>query len=98
VEFDGRAGGQRRLSMRDAQVGLFAAGPPAGTRGLVWDPEDEIPADAPVAPPAVRCSRQSFDATAVRAFADGRPHDCFGAGWEATCGHLRTPPLAHRPL
>ncbi len=86
--------GQRRLSARGAQAGLFTADVRAGAQGLVWDPDDEIPADAPVDPPAVRCSRQSFEAAAVRAFADGRPHDCFGAGWEATRAHLRTPRIA----
>ena len=91
---DGSVDGHRRLSVRAGQAGIFGAELLAGTQGLVWDPEDEIPDEAPVAAPAIGSSRHSFDPAAVHAFADGRPHDCFGAGWEATRAHLRTPRIA----
>ena len=37
------------------------------------------------------CTKQTFDANALRAFADGRPYDCFGPGWDVTRAHVRTP-------
>src|ERR1022692_3959257 len=39
---------------------------------------------------AASCGRQPGP-DAVRAFAEGRPADCFGAGWRATSAHVRTP-------
>src|SRR5206468_2912404 len=41
--------------------------------------------------PAKSTKIRSFDSTRVRAFADGRPADCFGDGFEATYTHTATP-------
>ncbi|MGA3324547.1 MAG: beta keto-acyl synthase, partial [Terriglobia bacterium] len=44
-------------------------------------------------PEGHRLSR-SFSRDAVAAFAEGRVYDCFGAGFERTCAHVRTPRIA----
>ena len=62
---------------------------------MLWDPADRSPADdGPLDAPAVRGAASSFAAEQVRAFADGRPADCFGPGCEATRAHVRTPRIA----
>jgi PfaB family protein len=86
--------GQRRLTVRNGQAGIFADDLPTSSPGLVWDPEDEIPEELSADPPAIQCSRHAFGPAAVQAFADGRPHDCFGTGWEQTRAHVRTPRIA----
>jgi 3-hydroxymyristoyl/3-hydroxydecanoyl-(acyl carrier protein) dehydratase len=56
-----------------------------------WDPAGAPPApDGRLDPPPVRCTRDRFDAEAVRALAAGRPADCFGPEWEITRAHVRT--------
>ena len=86
--------GQRRLTVRNGQAGIFANDLPTRSVGVVWDPEDEIPEKLSADPPAIQCSRHAFGPAAVQAFAAGRPHDCFGAGWEPTRAHVRTPRIA----
>ncbi|MER5176973.1 beta-ketoacyl synthase N-terminal-like domain-containing protein [Streptomyces sp. NPDC002896] len=86
-----------RLTVRDGQAGFFTDAELAGTGGVLWDPAADAPdAAAPLAPPALPlpASRRSFGGDAVRAFAEGRPYDCFGPEWRPTRAHVRTPRIA----
>ena len=47
-----------------------------------------------VDPPAVTCSRSAFRGAELRAFAEGRPWECFGPGFEFSHTHTRTPTIA----
>ncbi|WP_063772726.1 beta-ketoacyl synthase N-terminal-like domain-containing protein [Streptomyces sp. CT34] len=90
--YDCYVGDELRLSVRNGQAGFFTRAELAGTEGLRWDPAEcaplpELPLDAPVQ----RCTRLSFTAEHVRAFAAGRPADCFGPGWDLTRAHVRSP-------
>ena len=38
-------------------------------------------------------TQRSFDASAIRAFAEGRPWDCFGEQYELARTHTRTPTI-----
>jgi 3-hydroxymyristoyl/3-hydroxydecanoyl-(acyl carrier protein) dehydratase len=76
----------------ELRAGLEAASgppPPAGPAALL------IPRHAPppgqVDPPAVACSRRSFDTDSLRALWEGRVLDCFGPGFEWAESHTRTP-------
>jgi 3-hydroxymyristoyl/3-hydroxydecanoyl-(acyl carrier protein) dehydratase len=89
-----RVGDRVGLVVRNGHAGFFTAEELSAARGVVWDAEDEIPPEAGVAGPVVVCSRRSFDPAAVAAFAEGRPVECFGPGWEATAAHLRSPRVA----
>jgi acyl transferase domain-containing protein/3-hydroxymyristoyl/3-hydroxydecanoyl-(acyl carrier protein) dehydratase len=85
-------GDELRLTVRNGQAGFFTDAELAAADGVRWDPPQDLPAtDTPYDPPAVARTASCFDAEAVHAFADGRPADCFGAGWEATKAHVRTP-------
>ncbi|MGW1076670.1 hypothetical protein ACWD4A_28395, partial [Streptomyces sp. NPDC002537] len=89
---DCRVGDELRLSIRDARAGLFTDTELATTEGIRWEPAaappPDVPHDPPPAPPA---GPRGFPAHSVRAFADGRPYDCFGPDWERARGHRRTP-------
>ncbi len=88
--------GAPRLSVRAGQAGFFTDQELADSDGCLWTPEDqEIVANPRLDPPAVVGSRSSFTADQVAAFADGRPWDCFGPGWELAQPHTRTPRIAH---
>ncbi|MFI6956522.1 beta-ketoacyl synthase N-terminal-like domain-containing protein [Nocardia sp. NPDC050408] len=88
-------GDELRLTITKGQAGLFTDAELAGGRGLPWRPEDDVPSlDGIVDPPAIPWRRGAFTAEQVAAFADGRPADCFGAGWELTRSHIRTPRIA----
>jgi len=89
---DGHSGGRRYLSVRNGQAGFFTDEELANARGVVWRPEDAAPtAGARVDPPALTTTRTSFDREAVRAFANGRAHECFGPEFVRTRTHTRTP-------
>ena len=45
----------------------------------------------------VVCEARSFGRDRLRAFAEGRPWDCFGPGFEATRAHVRTPRISGGP-
>ncbi|PRW63503.1 beta-ketoacyl synthase N-terminal-like domain-containing protein [Actinopolyspora mortivallis] len=85
------SGQERQLSVREGQAGFFTHEELEQAPGLMWDAVDEAPAPGSIAPPLVRCRDSHFDFEAVRAFAEGRPADCFGHGWERTRAHVRTP-------
>jgi len=91
-EYDCRSNGELVLTVRHGQAGFFSDEELANTGGVLWDPAATEPdPDAPMDPPMVRCTAGSFDATAVGAFTEGRPADCFGPGWEATRADVRSP-------
>jgi 3-hydroxymyristoyl/3-hydroxydecanoyl-(acyl carrier protein) dehydratase len=90
--YDCYVGDELRLSVRNGQAGFFTRAELDNTDGVRWDPTDCSPADdVPLDAPAVRGAASSFTAEQVLAFADGRPADCFGPGWEATRAHVRSP-------
>ncbi len=91
-EYDCHAGDTLLLTVRDGQAGFFNDDELADTGGVLWDASAvSPPPDAPLDPPAVRCTRAAFDSDAVHALAQGRPDVCFGPGWETTRAHVRTP-------
>ena len=90
--YDCYVGDELRLTVRSGQAGFFTDAELASTAGVIWDPETEQPpADTPLDPPAVAGAPRRYDAEAVRAFADGRPYDCFGPAWDTTRAHVRSP-------
>ncbi|MFJ3705632.1 MULTISPECIES: polyketide synthase [unclassified Streptomyces] len=90
--YDCFVGDELRLSVRDGRAGFFTKAELEDTDGVRWDPATSPPApDMPQDAPAVHCTRSSFTAGQVRAFADGRPADCFGPGWDVTRSHVRSP-------
>jgi 3-hydroxymyristoyl/3-hydroxydecanoyl-(acyl carrier protein) dehydratase len=92
-EYDCRAGDTLLLTVRNGQAGFFTDDELSRTGGVLWDATAAGSPDA-ADPPAVPCERSAFDADAVGALADGRPDVCFGAGWNATRAHVRTPRIA----
>ncbi len=95
-EYDCIVAGERRLTVRDAQAGFFNQQELADALGALWTPESgvaELAPDARVDPPPIRCEKRSFTHDEVRAFSEGRPVDCFGAGFEWTETHTRTPKI-----
>ncbi|WP_309248819.1 beta-ketoacyl synthase N-terminal-like domain-containing protein [Streptomyces sp. MNP-20] len=85
------ATGKLRLSVRDGQAGFFTDAELTDSKGVLWAPA-ELPApQTPAVPAALDCSKSAFGPDEVRAFAEGRSADCFGAGWERTRAHVRTP-------
>ncbi|MFE4453520.1 beta-ketoacyl synthase N-terminal-like domain-containing protein [Streptomyces sp. NPDC056796] len=90
--YDCYVGDELRLSVRDGQAGFFTRAELDGSDGVRWDPATSAPdPGVPQDAPALSCARSSFTAEQVRAFADGRPADCFGPGWDVTRSHVRTP-------
>jgi 3-hydroxymyristoyl/3-hydroxydecanoyl-(acyl carrier protein) dehydratase len=89
---DCRVDGELRLTGRDCVAGFFTQEELARSGGVRWDPETErCDDDGPLDPPAVAGSARRFGPDALRAFADGRPADCFGPGWEKARSHVRSP-------
>ncbi|MET0496071.1 MAG: hypothetical protein ABW000_23335 [Actinoplanes sp.] len=89
--YDCHIDGELRMSVRGGQAGFFTDQELAGTDGLTWEPGKFPPEPAEVAPPPQIADRRRFDADAVRAFAEGRPADCFGPTWAPTRAHVRSP-------
>ncbi len=88
-------GDEPRMTARDCVAGYFTETELAALGGVQWDPAAEVLSDSEqVDPPVVVCSVRRFDPDAVRAFADGRPADCFGPGWERTRCHIRSPRMS----
>ena len=87
-----RVGGTARLSVRNGQAGYFTEAELAGTQGVIWDPADELPPEQLSADrPELASAARRFGPGQVRAFAEGRPAECFGTGWERTQAHVRSP-------
>lgn len=92
--YDCTVNGELRLSVRNGQAGFFTYDELEESGGILWSAETaEHDVDAPVAPPAAR-TKTSFDESEVRAYAEGRPWECFGEEWELTKAHLRTPTIS----
>jgi 3-hydroxymyristoyl/3-hydroxydecanoyl-(acyl carrier protein) dehydratase/malonyl CoA-acyl carrier protein transacylase len=89
--YDCYVGDELRLTVRSGQAGFFTDAELAATAGVVWDPSRDIPAPSTVDSPVIPGARRAYDARAVRAFAEGRPVECFGPAWDATRAHVRTP-------
>jgi acyl transferase domain-containing protein/3-hydroxymyristoyl/3-hydroxydecanoyl-(acyl carrier protein) dehydratase len=92
--YDCRIGGTLRLSVRDGQAGFFADNELLESGGILWDAESgERTAEARVASPAATPPRR-LSREQLRAFAERRTDECFGAGFERARCHLRTPTVA----
>ena len=90
--YDCRVDGDVRLSVTKGQAGFFTDAELADSDGCLWTPEDQDLAPNPrIDPPAIACSHSDFSAEQIQAFADGRPYECFGVGFERTLPHTRTP-------
>ncbi|MCC2280516.1 beta keto-acyl synthase [Streptomyces sp. ET3-23] len=85
------AGDEHIVSVRNGQAGFFTDAELAAAEGIQWTPGAALSPDLPFEPVAPPATARAFDTAAVRAFADGRPYDCFGPGWDLTRAHLRTP-------
>lgn len=93
--YDCHVGGEPALTVRSGQAGFFTEAELAESAGVIWSPEEqEIEPDARLDPPAVECARDSFDDAALEALSRGDVVGCFGAGFEATRYHVRTPSIA----
>ncbi len=90
--YDCEVNGKPRIQVRGGQAGFFTDAELAASAGVLWSPEEaEIVAEPRLDPPAVLCERASFSARQVLAFAEGRPWECFGAGFEVTRTHTLSP-------
>jgi acyl transferase domain-containing protein/3-hydroxymyristoyl/3-hydroxydecanoyl-(acyl carrier protein) dehydratase len=96
--YDCYAGDDLRMSVRNGQAGFFTDDELSQTKGVQWDPAQERPGDAQVAPPRQLPAARRFGPGAVRAYASGRPADCFGDGWRAARAHVRTPRISDGQL
>ena len=90
-QYDCYAGDELRMTVRQGQAGFFTDDQLASTEGLPWEATQMAADDGPLDGQAVPGAGRSFGAAQVRAFAEGRPADCFGAGWAAVSAHVRTP-------
>src|SRR5665811_1739535 len=92
--YDCTVGGKPRIKVRNGQAGFFTDEELADSGGVLWSPEEVEPcADPRLDPPVLVGSQISFDAQAVRAFAEGRPWDCFGPEFDLAKTHTRTPTI-----
>ncbi|MFD8496444.1 beta-ketoacyl synthase N-terminal-like domain-containing protein [Amycolatopsis sp. NPDC059657] len=89
--YDCHVDGELRLSVRKGQAGFFTDQELAASAGVIWDPSREEPPSGRLDPPAITGAPRRYDADAVRAFAEGRPADCFGKAWDVTRSHSRSP-------
>ncbi|MFE0800394.1 beta-ketoacyl synthase N-terminal-like domain-containing protein [Streptomyces sp. NPDC058812] len=96
-EYDCWVGGERRISVRNGQAGFFTNEELDKSAGLLWTPDAAHPDRPADEQPATEAEVRSFGSEQVAAFAQGRPADCFGADWEVTRSHLRTPRIADGP-
>lgn len=89
--YDCHVNGEHRLTVRNAQAGFFSDKELLDSAGVLWDcAEVPAPVNGRVDPPAVVCEPRAFDRTKLTSFAEGRPFECFGKGWERTQAHVRT--------
>jgi acyl transferase domain-containing protein/3-hydroxymyristoyl/3-hydroxydecanoyl-(acyl carrier protein) dehydratase len=89
--YDCYAGDELRMTVREGQAGFFTDDQLTSPEGLPWEATQMAAEEGPLDPPAVPVVGRSFGAGQVRAFAGGRPADCFGAQWAAASAHVRTP-------
>jgi acyl transferase domain-containing protein/3-hydroxymyristoyl/3-hydroxydecanoyl-(acyl carrier protein) dehydratase len=92
--YDCYAGDELRMTVREGQAGFFTDEELTSPEGLPWDATQMSADDGPFDPPAAALVGRHFGADQVRAFAEGRPADCFGADWSAARAHVRTPGIS----
>ena len=64
----------------------------ADSDGCLGTPEEQELVENPrIDAPEIQCTKTAFDLSDLQAFADGRPWDCFGPGYERAMPHTRTP-------
>ncbi|MGE3671092.1 MAG: beta-ketoacyl synthase N-terminal-like domain-containing protein [Polyangiaceae bacterium] len=96
--YECRVNGELRLRVESGQAGFFTDQELAESAGIVWTAESqEIVQDPRLDAPRAVCTRSSFDASEVRAFAEGRPWECFGPGFERAETHTLTPTIQRPP-
>ncbi|GAA2105342.1 beta-ketoacyl synthase N-terminal-like domain-containing protein [Actinomadura alba] len=87
-----RIDGSLRLTVSNGQAGFFTDQELAESTGVLWDPAAApLPSGLRLDSPLISGVGRSFDHEAVRAFATGRPADCYGPAWTATRAHVRSP-------
>ncbi|MEW5848463.1 MAG: beta-ketoacyl synthase N-terminal-like domain-containing protein [Myxococcota bacterium] len=92
--YDCRVNGELRLSVRNGQAGFFTDEELANSGGVLWDAATaDHGTTGPLDPPAVQCTKRAFTREDIRAFSEGRAHDCFGPGFERAQTHVRTPTI-----
>jgi acyl transferase domain-containing protein/3-hydroxymyristoyl/3-hydroxydecanoyl-(acyl carrier protein) dehydratase/1-acyl-sn-glycerol-3-phosphate acyltransferase len=96
--YDCRVRGEVRLSVRNGQAGFFSDEELANSAGVLWDPLEELPTAAQVDAPEAKCGKSRFSSAELLAFAAGRPYACFGAGWETTQPHVRSPRITSEKM
>ena len=96
--YDCHVDGKKRLSVRNGQAGFFTDEELANSAGVLWDAKEEKPAPAQVDAPFTPLTKSKLSSTELKAFASGRPFDCFGKGWEYTQAHVRSPRITSEKM
>ena len=96
--YDCQIGGKPRLSVRNGQAGFFSDEELANSAGVLWDAAEEKPPEAQVDAPFVQGTKTRLSSSELKAFASGRPYDCFGTGWETTQPHVRSPRITSEKM
>ncbi|BBZ48746.1 polyketide synthase dehydratase domain-containing protein [Mycobacterium heidelbergense] len=91
--YDCTIDGVERMSMRNGQAGFFSDEELAASGGILWRPEDET-VDGPMEPTPAHTARTSLRRQDLEAMAAGEIWRTFGAGFERTASHTRTPSIA----
>ena len=92
-------GGEPMLSVRNGQAGFFTEKELDDSAGILWTPlEQEVVATPRLDAPSVPLHKTAFSNEEIRAFSEGRAHDCFGSDFDATRSHVRTPRIAEGRL
>ncbi|MFF3641083.1 beta-ketoacyl synthase N-terminal-like domain-containing protein [Streptomyces sp. NPDC002564] len=89
--YDCWSGTALKLSVRDGQAGFFTPAELAATGGILQAPTAVTSSTLPFTPPPNPSTACAFTAAEVHAFRAGRPAECFGADWDDTRCHVRTP-------
>ncbi|CAN0560749.1 unnamed protein product, partial [Laminaria digitata] len=92
--YDCNVDGQAKLLVRNGQAGFFTDAELDDSAGVIWSPQTQEIVDQPqLDAPEIQCTRSSFTTEQIRAFAEGRPWQCFGPGFEHLHTHVRTPKI-----
>jgi len=92
--YDCNVDGQPKLLVRNGQAGFFTDAELDDSAGVIWSPQTQKIVEQPrLDEPEIRCTRSSFTTEQIRAFAEGRPWQCFGPGFEHLHTHVRTPKI-----
>ena len=92
--YDCEINGQPALTVRQGQAGFFTDDELADSAGILWKPEDQEIVPAPrLDPPVVDSGLRAYSGEQIRAFATGRPWDCFGDAFRMSETHNRTPKI-----